>query len=49
VTVQGVDGTLYANGDGSRVLLVWQIGDTMYAIGGDLTADEALAAANSIQ
>ncbi|MCB0017195.1 MAG: DUF4367 domain-containing protein [Anaerolineales bacterium] len=49
VTVQGVDGTLYANADGSRVLLVWQIGDTMYAIGGDITADEAVAAANSIE
>ena len=40
---------LYANADGSRVLLVWQIGDTMYAIGGDITADEAVAAANSIE
>ena len=49
VTVQGVDGTLYANADGSRILLVWQIGDTMYAIGGDITDAEAVAAANSIE
>ena len=49
VMVQGVEGTLYANEDGSRVLLLWQIGDTMYAVGGDITADEALAIADSIE
>ena len=49
ITVQGVEGTLYENEDGSRILLLWQVGDTMYAVGGDISADEALAVANSIE
>ncbi|GJM42044.1 MAG: hypothetical protein DHS20C20_23260 [Ardenticatenaceae bacterium] len=47
VSVRGVDGMLYSE-DG-RTLLNWSEGEIQYWIGGDLTADEALAIAESLQ
>ena len=53
VSVRGVTGMLYtdeADGNGqSRTLLNWSEGDIQYWIGGDLTAEEALALAESLQ
>ncbi|MCP4423032.1 MAG: DUF4367 domain-containing protein [Chloroflexi bacterium] len=48
VAVRGVDGQLY-NEDGVRTLLIWTEGDFQFWIGGDLTADEALAIAESLR
>jgi hypothetical protein len=47
VTVRGVPGMLYTE-DG-RTLLNWSAGDIQYWIGGDLTGEEALAIAESLQ
>ncbi|MCB8982964.1 MAG: hypothetical protein H6659_03990 [Ardenticatenaceae bacterium] len=49
VTVRGVEGTLYTDDAGAQALLTWTEGDTTYWIGGDLTAAEALALAESLQ
>jgi hypothetical protein len=48
VTVRGVEGLLYADETGGRVLLTWTAGDASYWIGGDLTSDAALAIAASL-
>jgi hypothetical protein len=47
VTVRGVAGMVYTE-DG-RTLLNWSEGDIQYWIGGDLTGEEALAIAESLQ
>lgn len=47
VTVRGVSGMLYTE-DG-RTLLNWSEGEIQYWIGGDLTGEEALAIAESLQ
>jgi outer membrane lipoprotein-sorting protein len=47
VTVRGVPGMLYTE-DG-RTLLNWSEGEIQYWIGGDLTGEEALAVAESLQ
>ncbi len=47
VTVRGVTGMLYTE-DG-RTLLNWSEGEIQYWIGGDLTGEEALAIAESLQ
>ncbi|MAU00344.1 MAG: hypothetical protein CL608_24650 [Anaerolineaceae bacterium] len=51
VTVRGVPGMLYTeDGPGqSRTLLNWSEGEIQYWIGGDLTGEEALAIAESLQ
>ena len=49
VTVRGVDGTLFTNEDGSQALLTWSNGDTTFWVGGNLTGDEALAVAESLE
>ena len=51
VTVRGVPGMLYSeDGNGqSRTLLNWSEGEIQYWIGGDLTGEEALAIAESLQ
>ena len=51
VTVRGVPGMLYSeDGSGqSRTLLNWSEGEIQYWIGGDLTGEEALAIAESLQ
>ena len=49
VSVRGVDGLLFNDEDGGRTLLTWTEGDMTFWIGGDLTGDEALAIAESLQ
>ena len=49
VTVRGVPGTLYEDAENGRTLLNWSEGEIQYWIGGDLTGDEALAMAESLQ
>ena len=49
VTVRNVAGTLYEDAENGRTLLNWTDGDIQYWIGGDLTSDEALAIAESLQ
>lgn len=51
VTVRGVPGMLYTeDGNGqSRTLLNWSEGEIQYWIGGDLTGEEVLAIAESLQ
>ncbi|WP_420641186.1 DUF4367 domain-containing protein [Candidatus Leptofilum sp.] len=49
VTVRGVDGMLYTDAEDGRTLLNWSEGDIQYWIGGDLTGEEALAIAESLQ
>ena len=54
VTIHGVEGTgieatLFTNDDGSRSLLAWQEGKLSFLVGGDLTAEQALAIAESLQ
>ena len=48
VTVRGLQGMLYQDDGGGRTLLTWSEGETTFWIGGDLTADDALAIANSL-
>ncbi|MDX1417461.1 MAG: DUF4367 domain-containing protein, partial [Candidatus Promineifilaceae bacterium] len=49
ITVRGVQGMLYSDESGTRTLLIWTEGDTTITIGGDLTADNALEIANSLE
>jgi outer membrane lipoprotein-sorting protein len=49
VTVRGVAGLLYSDEAGGRTLLTWTEGEMSFWIGGDLTGDQALAAAESLQ
>lgn len=49
VTVRGVEGTLFTEADGSRLLLTWTEGEITFWIGGSLTIEQALAAAESLQ
>jgi hypothetical protein len=49
VTVRGVEGLLYSDVDGGRTLLTWSDGEMTYWIGGDLTGEQALAIAESLQ
>jgi hypothetical protein len=49
VNVRGVAGMIYADEADGRTLLNWSEDDIQYWIGGDLTADEALAIAESLQ
>ena len=49
ITVRGVQGMLYGDESGTRTMLTWSEGDTTFWIGGDLTADDALEIANSLQ
>ncbi|MCJ7626538.1 MAG: DUF4367 domain-containing protein [Anaerolineaceae bacterium] len=48
VDVRGVSGTLFVDDDGSQVLLTWKEGDLFYYVAGDLSADQALAVAESL-
>ena len=48
VEVRAVSGTLFVDDDGSRVLLTWKEGDLFYYVAGDLTADQALVVAESL-
>ena len=49
VTVRGVAGTVYEDAENGRSLVTWLEGDLQIWVGGDLTADEALAVANSLE
>lgn len=49
LTIRGVDGLLYSDDDGQRTLLTWSEGDVTFWVGGDLSADEALGVAESLQ
>ena len=49
VTVRGVTGMLYTDAEDGRTLLNWSEGEIQYWIGGDLTGEEALAIAESLQ
>jgi outer membrane lipoprotein-sorting protein len=49
VDVRGLDGSMYVDEDGSRVLLTWEETDLVYVIAGDLTPDQALLIAESLE
>ena len=49
VLVRGITGTMYMADDGGQVLLTWQEGDAFYYIAGNLSADQALKIAESMQ
>lgn len=49
ITVRGVAGMVYTDEEDGRTLLNWSEGDIQYWIGGDLTSEEALAIAESLQ
>ena len=49
VTVRGVQGTMYSNEEGNRSLLAWNEGELFLLVGGDVTPDQALAVAESLQ
>jgi outer membrane lipoprotein-sorting protein len=49
VTVRGIEGTLFSNDEGTRSLLAWSEGELFLLIGGDLSPEQALAIAESLQ
>lgn len=49
VTVRGVEGLLYSDEEGRRALLTWSQGEVTFWVGGDLTAGQALAIAESLE
>ena len=49
VDVRGTSGQLFESEDGSQVLLTWTEGDLYYIIAGDLTSEQALIIAESLQ
>jgi hypothetical protein len=49
VTVRGVAGTLFTSETGDQALLTWSDGDITFWVGGNLTSDEALAIAESLE
>ncbi len=49
MTVRGVSATLYSDEANARTLLTWTEGETQFWIGGDLTPEETLAIAESLE
>jgi outer membrane lipoprotein-sorting protein len=49
VEVRGVSGTLFSDEDGSRTLLTWQEDGLTFWVAGNLTAEQAVALAESLQ
>ncbi|KAA3656137.1 MAG: hypothetical protein DWQ04_31995 [Chloroflexi bacterium] len=49
VTVRGVEGVMFADAENGRSLLTWVENDVTFWIGGDLTSEQALAIAESLQ
>jgi hypothetical protein len=49
IEVRGASGTIFVAEDGYQVLLTWNEGDLFYSIAGDLTVDQALMIAESLQ
>lgn len=48
-TVRGVRGTLFTNSDGTRTLLTWQESGMTFLIGGDVSPEQAMAVAESLE
>lgn len=48
VAVRGGEGLLFSSDDGQRTLLTWTEGDVTFWVGGDLTPEQALAIAESL-
>ena len=49
VTVRGVPAALYSDEAGGRTLLTWTEGETQFWIGGDLTPEQAITVAESLE
>lgn len=49
VTVNGVDATLFSDDDAARTLLTWTVGDTQFWVAGDVTPEQAVAIAESLE
>lgn len=49
VTVRGVEGKLYTNEDASRSLLIWEEEGAFFMVAGDLSSEQSLAVAESLQ
>jgi outer membrane lipoprotein-sorting protein len=49
VIVRGTEGMLHTNDEATRSLLVWQENDEFFLVGGDLSPEQALAVAESLQ
>jgi outer membrane lipoprotein-sorting protein len=49
VTVRGIEGTLFTSDEGDQALLTWSDGATTFWVGGNVTGDEALAIADSLE
>jgi len=49
VTVRGIEGTLFTSDEGDQALLTWSDGETTFWVGGNVTGDEALAIAESLE
>ncbi len=49
VMVRGVEGALFTNSEATRTLLAWSEGDIFFLVGGDLSPEQALAIAESLQ
>jgi outer membrane lipoprotein-sorting protein len=49
VMVRGVEGALFTNSEATRTLLAWSEGNIFFLIGGDLSPEQALAIAESLQ
>lgn len=48
VTVRGAEATLFSNDDDGRTLLTWSEGELTFWVGGDISAADALAVAESL-
>ncbi len=49
VTVRGIEAILFADGEDSRTLLTWTENETQFWVGGDLTPEQAVAIADSLE
>lgn len=49
VDVRGTTGQLYESEDGGRVLLTWSEGELVFVIAGDLTSEQVLTIADSLE
>lgn len=49
VIVRGQEGTLFTNDSSTRSLLIWNDGSVWYLVGGDLSPEQALTIAESLQ
>ena len=49
IEVRGTSGQLYVSDDGSKTLLTWTEGEQFYSIAGDVTPDQAVKIAESLE